>query len=191
MPSCLLAFAILPPLLFDLLVLGFLILLFVTIVVTAIGSMLVHAPYLPTAQGVSTEMVRFADLRGDETVYDLGAGDGRLLIAAKRLHPDIRGIGVEYVPTVWLLGKFRIWWSGLTVDLRLGDALKQNLSDAGCVFLYMSPDFLEVLEQKLDKELPPGTKVVSYVFQFKRHQPVQEKSVPWLGSMRKIRLYQW
>lgn len=136
-------------------------------------------------------MVRFADLKGTEIVYDLGAGDGRILIACKRLHPGLRAIGWEFVPTVWLLGKLRIWWSGQEVALKLGNALKHSMADAGCLFLYLFPAVMAELERKFDRELKPGTKVVSYVFRFPHREPVARKEVPWLGETRMLWLYEW
>ncbi|MFH1444451.1 MAG: hypothetical protein ABIG34_03605 [Candidatus Peregrinibacteria bacterium] len=177
--------------LFGYLLLGIAFLLLLTVIVTALGNIFVGVPFVPTSKQVSEEMIRFADLRGDETVYDLGAGDGRILITAKRLHPGIRAIGWEYVPTVWLLGKLRIWWSGQKITFRLGDSKKQNLHDADCLFLYLFGTVMPSLEERLNQELKPGTKVVSYVFPFPHRQPVAKKVVPWLGKTNMLWLYEW
>ncbi|MDD5040863.1 MAG: class I SAM-dependent methyltransferase [Candidatus Peribacteraceae bacterium] len=140
---------------------------------------------------VAEEMVRFAGLEGTETVYDIGAGDGRILLTAKRLHPHVRAVGWEYVPTVWLLGKFRIWWSGQEVTFRLGDSRTQDMHDADCIFLYLYSTVMSSLEEKFDRELKPGTKVLSHVFPFPHRQPVAQKEVSWLKGRSKIYLYQW
>lgn len=173
------------------LLLGIALLPLLFLLVTGIGNFLVRVPFVPTSRRVAEEMVRFADLTGTETIYDLGAGDGRILIAAKRLHPGLRAIGWEFVPTVWLLGKLRIWWSGQEVAFKLGNALKHSVADAGCLFLYLFPAAMAELERKFDRELKPGTKVVSYVFRFPHREPVSQKQVPWLGETRMLWLYQW
>ena len=173
------------------LLIGFVLVILLFVLVTAVGNLAIQVPFVPTARKVAEEMVRFADLKGTETVYDLGAGDGRILIAAKRLHPHIRAIGWEFVPTVWLLGKLRIWWSKQDVSLRRGNALTQDVRDADCIFLYLFPEAMALLEAKFDRELKPGTKVLSYVFQFPNRTPVAQKSVPWMGKTRMLRLYEW
>ena len=136
-------------------------------------------------------MVEMADLRGKETVYDLGAGDGRLVVAAKKEHPDIRAIGIEFVPTVWALGKAYIWYSKQEVEFVCGNVLKRNVSDADCIFLYLIPGLMDKLEKKFDEELKKGTKVISYAFRFKGRTPVKKIQVPWLGSTRYLNLYEW
>jgi len=155
------------------------------------GNLFVRVPFVPSSTKVAEEMVRFAGLKNTETVYDLGAGDGRILIAAKRLHPHLRAIGWEYVPTVWLLGKLRIWWSGQDVTLRLGNSEKQDVRDADCIFLYLFPTVMPSLEEKFNRELKPGTKVISYVFPFPHKKPIAQKSVPWLGRTHMLWLYEW
>lgn len=173
------------------LLIGLVLVLLLFVLVTAVGNLAIQVPFVPTARKVAEEMVRFADLKGTETVYDLGAGDGRILIAAKRLHPHIRAIGWEFVPTVWLLGKLRIWCSGQKVALRRGNALAQDVRDADCIFLYLFPEAMALLAAKFDRELKPGTKVLSYVFQFPDRAPVAQKPVPWMGKTRMLRLYAW
>lgn len=136
-------------------------------------------------------MVRLAELKGTETVYDLGAGDGRILIAAKRMHPGIRAVGIEYVPSVWLLGKLRIWFSRTKVTLLRGNALAHSVEDAQCIFLYLFPTIMEELGKKFDRELKPGTKVISSVFRFPEREPVAERKATVLGAERLLRLYRW
>lgn len=176
--------------LLDLLILG-VALLTLCIVITAVAHIWVAVPFIPTPHVVVEEMLTLAALTGKETVYDLGAGDARLLIAAKRRFPGIRAIGVELVPTVWLLGKLRILFSREEVVLRFNNALTENVSDADCIFLYLIPSLMQKLEAKFDRELRPGTTVISYAFPFPGRTPVKEKLVPWLTGKRNVRVYQW
>jgi SAM-dependent methyltransferase len=173
------------------LLLGVVFLLTLFLLVTGIGNLCVRVPFVPSSRKVAEEMVRFADLKGNETVYDLGAGDGRVLLAAKRLHPGIRAVGWEFVPTVWLLGKLRIWWARQRVTFRLGNSMHHSVDDADCIFLYMFSSVMPALEAKFDRELKPGTKVLSLAFPFPRRQPVARKEVPWLKSVSTIYLYRW
>ena len=175
----------------SLFLLGLVFLLILFVLVTAVGNILINVPFVPSSAAAAEEMVRFADLKGTETVYDLGAGDGRVLITAKRLHPGIRAVGWEYVPTVWLLGKLRIWWSRQQVMFRQGDAMRHSVADAQCIFLYLFPNMMQKLESKFDRELQPGTKVVSAVFTFPHHQPAAQKQIPWFGKTSTLWLYRW
>lgn len=173
------------------LLLGVALVLLLFVLVTAVGNFVVRVPFVPVSQQVAEEMVRFAGLKGNETVCDPGAGDGRILMAAKRLHPQIKAIGWEYAPTVWLLGKLRIWWSGLDITLRLGNSMRQDMRGADCMLLYLFATVMPALEEKFDRELRAGTKVVSYVFPFPHRRPVAQTRVSCLGRTQRLWLYQW
>lgn len=80
-------------------------------------------------------MVDFADLKGKETVYDLGAGDARLLIATKEKHPKTTAKGFELSPPVYFLGLFRIWQSKQKVQYCMKNFFHQDVSDADCIFV--------------------------------------------------------
>lgn len=125
-----------------------------------------RCPFVPTNRKTARAMADMARLSGTERVYDLGAGDGAVLIEAKRRHPGITAIGVERVLTVWWLGKLRIGLSRTSVDLRLGDIFRTSVRDADVIFLYVVPHLMERLEKKFDEELRPGTVVVSHAFRF-------------------------
>lgn len=161
------------------------------LVVTAVAHIWIPVPYIPTPMAVARLMVREARLTGRETVYDLGAGDGRLVIEAARAHPGVRAVGIEFVPTVWALGKLRIAFARVPVTFRLGNVLRQDLADADCIFLYLIPKLMRKLEAKFDRELKPGTTVISYAFHFPERAPVRKVKVPWLGTERYLWVYQW
>ena len=82
-----------------LLLLGFLII----VLITVIGSVCVLVPFVPTPKRVMRKMIEFANLKGRETVYDLGCGDARILIALMRKFPHIHAIGYELPLGIWLL----------------------------------------------------------------------------------------
>ena len=74
---------------------------------TFLWSIVVRVPAVPTPMSVVREMVAIGNLQPGDRVVDLGAGDGRLLIEAKRSCPGIHARGCEIVPTVWLIGQIR------------------------------------------------------------------------------------
>ena len=161
------------------------------IAITFIAHLWVPVVYVPTPHAVVKEMVELAYLKPGDRVYDLGAGDARLLIAAKRKEPGIEAIGCELIPTVWALGKMNILQSRQKVTLRFQNILHCDLQDADCVFLYLIPSLMEKLKEKFDQELRPGTRVVAYVFKIPGKQPEHEVKVPWMGSERAVRVYKW
>lgn len=135
-------------------------------------------PFVPTPTRIAKEMAQFVQLKGNERVYDLGAGDGAVLINVKRAYPGVQAIGFEKVITVWWWGKLRIWLSGQKVDLRRGDMFSVDLADAQVIYLYLIPHLMGKLEPKLDAELKPGTIVISHAFSFPNRKPLEEKRMP-------------
>ncbi len=164
----------------------------VAFVTTVIGTIWAKVPFVPTPKKTNMAMIEAAGLKGSEVVYDLGAGDGRMLIRAKKKYPGIKAIGYEIVPVVWFLGRMRKTFLRSDVDLRFGDAFKADVSDADCVFLYMITSLMVKLSKKFDAELKPGTKVLSHAFQFWDKTPIKELEVPsHFGGTDRIYVYEW
>lgn len=168
-----------------------LVLMTALIAVTFIAHLWVPVVYVPTPHSVVQEMVKLAQLKHGDRVYDLGAGDARLLIAAKQKEPGITAIGCELIPTVWLLGRLNIWKSRQKVTLRFQNILRCDLNDAHCIFLYLIPSLMGKLKEKFDRELKPGTRVVAYVFKIPGKEPEREVKAPWMGGKRAVRVYKW
>jgi len=125
------------------------------------------APWVPTHRDIVDRMLRMAAVRPGELVYDLGCGDGRVLVAAAR-HFGARAVGVE-------LDLGRYLWSVLTITLlglwgrvRLirADLFDVDLSSADVVFAYLLQDTNDRLKDKLRNELRPGARIVSNTFHF-------------------------
>ena len=165
--------------------------LMVVLILTGVAHLRTRTPYGGTPPEIRDVMLHVAGLAGKEMVYDIGAGDGRLLIAAKRLHPGIRAVGYENALGVWLIGKLRILLSGQDVTLLLRNALRDDLSGADAVFLYLGPEMMRELEAKFDRELRPGTKVISHSFHFPHRAPSEDQTLPWGRRMKHVLLYVW
>jgi hypothetical protein len=170
---------------------GLLLIVSLAAVVTVFLHIWTGVPYVPTPQPVVDAMVKAANIRKGETVVDLGAGDCRLLIAAKRRYPSIRAWGCELVPTIWILGKIRIWLSRQDVDLRLGEAFLQDVSGADVIFLYLMPEVLRKLEPRFDALLKPGTRVISHAFRFAKREPVRTLKIPSVFHEKTVLVYAW
>jgi SAM-dependent methyltransferase len=124
-----------------------------------------EVPDVRTPLVVVNEMLRLAEVTADDVVYDLGSGDGRILIAAAR-DRGARGVGLEIDPVLVAQSTERARRLGLAERLtfRLQDLFEADLRPATVVTLYLSPDLNRRLRPKLLSELRPGSRVVSHSF---------------------------
>lgn len=123
------------------------------------------APYDPTPQGVVERMLMLAEVKKGDVLYDLGAGDGRIVIAAAKKY-GIKAVGFEIDPGLVKLARENVRKQGLEklVEIRQQDFLNGDLSDASVVTLYLSYDGNQALRSHLTSQLKPGARVVSYTF---------------------------
>jgi predicted RNA methylase len=142
-------------------VVGFVIIIFLT------WSIIKGAPWSPTTNEDIEIMFMLTNLQPDELVYDLGCGDGRVLIKAAKEY-KARAIGIEIDPIRYLWCKLRIKMYGLNdcVQVIRGDLFKEDFSDADVVFCYLLQDTNNKLQGKLIKELKPKARIVSKKFVF-------------------------
>lgn len=148
-------------------------------------------PYVPTPKAIRKAMLDLAKLRDGEMVYDLGAGDARLLIAAKRRCPGIRACGYELVFPVWFLGRWLLWYTKTDAGWYHKDAFRAPLADADVIFLYLMPELMRKLEPILDRQLRPGTRVISHAFPFPSHPATRMERCSGLYGSTRVYLYKW
>lgn len=123
------------------------------------------APFVQTPMPVVRKMLEMADLRPDDVLYDLGCGDGRIVITAARTY-GIAGVGIEIDPDLIAVSRKRAEQAGvsdLTRFLRM-DATRADLSEATVVTLYLLPESNEILRPRLEEQLPAGARVLSHNF---------------------------
>jgi SAM-dependent methyltransferase len=121
--------------------------------------------FTPTMEAVADAMLKLAKITADDVVYDLGSGDGRILILAAQKY-GARGVGIELDPRLVELSR-QVARDGEVVDrveFIEGDLFTADISGATIVTLYLSPGVNRRLEPKLRRELRPGTRVVSHQF---------------------------
>jgi SAM-dependent methyltransferase len=120
-------------------------------------------PYEPTAYEIAQEMLRTADVRKDDLVYDLGCGDGRIVIMAAK-ERGARGVGVDLDPARIKESVENAKQAGVTdrVSFFRQDLFKTDIGKATVVMLYLWPEVNLRLRPRLLKELRPGTRVVSH-----------------------------
>lgn len=129
-------------------------------------------PYVVTPNEVVIEMLKIAGVTQEDVVYDLGSGDGRLVIAAAKQF-GARGIGVEIEPKLIQQSNANARLAGVSdrVKFLQQDLFQTNLSEATVVTLYLLPEVNLRLRPKLIRELKPGTRVISHQFDMKEWKP--------------------
>ncbi|MCC7497024.1 MAG: class I SAM-dependent methyltransferase [Bryobacterales bacterium] len=130
------------------------------------------APFVPSPQPVVERMLEAAEVKPGETVYDLGCGDGRIVITAAQKFAA-NGVGVELSSRLVRQALNRIHELGLEKSVRIvqGDLLDVDISGADVVTLYLETLSNDKLRPKLEKSLKPGARVVSYEFKVRGWTP--------------------
>ncbi len=121
--------------------------------------------YVPTSGGVTDAMLKLARVGPDDVVYDLGSGDGRIVIAAAKKY-GARGVGVELDPDLIKTANKNARKAGVEDRVRFiqGDLFKTDLSDATVITLYLSNSINQRILPILQRQLKPGTRIVSHRF---------------------------
>jgi len=139
-----------------------------------IWSGLVGAPWLPTPKRRIRSMLEFAGVNQDDRVYDLGSGDGRIIVmAAKEFGAQSIGIEVDPLRILWSKLAIKRNKLGNRVKVIRGNFFKISLADATVVTLYQGFEINKKIREKLSSELKPGTRVVSYRFILEGWNPVK------------------
>src|SRR5215470_17646726 len=128
----------------------------------------IHAPdvpFVPTRQEVVEQMLRLAEVKPEDVVYDLGCGDGRIVVTAAQKF-GARGVGVDIDPQRVAEANANAKRAGVEkrVAFKLDDLFQADIHEATVVTLYLLPDVNLRLKPKLLRDLKPGTRVVSHDF---------------------------
>jgi cyclopropane fatty-acyl-phospholipid synthase-like methyltransferase len=124
------------------------------------------APYVATKRAMVEAMISLAELKPGQRMVDLGSGNGRILIAFGRA--GIEAHGYEINPFLVARSNYLVKKAGLEgrVFNHLGSFWRQNFSKFDCVTIYGMNHIMKALEEKLQKELRSGAKVLSNAFEF-------------------------
>jgi SAM-dependent methyltransferase len=143
-------------------------------------------PYVPTSEDVVAGMLKAGDVKKGDVLYDLGCGDGRIVITAAQKF-GTRGVGVDIDPNRIKEARANAEKAGVTglVKFIEQDLFEANIADATVVTLYLLPSINLKLRPKLFRELKPGTRIVSHSFDMGDWKPEKESDVN--GS----RIYYW
>jgi len=134
-------------------------------------------PYVPTNQPVVDAMLELAGVTGKDIVYDLGCGDGRIVVTAARKY-GARGVGIDIDPERIEDANYLAKRLGVTHQVKFiqGDLFDADIREATVVTLYLLPEINLKLKPKLLRELKPGTRIVSHDFNMGQDWP-PEKTV--------------
>ncbi|MHA1951030.1 MAG: class I SAM-dependent methyltransferase [Candidatus Thorarchaeota archaeon] len=147
----------------------------VVIFVTWIAwSGVVGAPWVPTPKKRVRSMLEIAELSSEDILYDLGSGDGRILVLAAKEF-GAQSIGIEIDPLRIMWSRFSIRRNNVSKKARVirGNFFNISVSNASVVSLYQGYVINKKIRDKLAEELKPGTRVVSYRFILDGWTPVK------------------
>ena len=151
-------------------------------------------PYVPTTDDAVAAMLKLADIKSTDIVYDLGCGDGRIVIAAAKKFGS-RGVGVDIDPARIREAKENAKKAGVENLVRFeeNDLFKTDIHDANVVMLFLLNSVNLKLRPKLLAELKPGTRVVSNTFDMGDWKPDKEAAVEGTdnGTSLSQYLYLW
>jgi ubiquinone/menaquinone biosynthesis C-methylase UbiE len=154
-------------------------------------------PYVPTHEKVVTAMLKLASVKEGETVYDLGCGDGRIVITAVKDFKAKKGLGIDFNPDRLKDCMERMKTEKLSKEemgkltFKQGDVLKmspEDFKDVDVVTLYLLPEVNDRLKPVLQKGLKPGARIVSHDFPMKDWEADKEEKVE---ANRTHTIYLW
>ncbi len=148
------------------------------------------APYVPTPLEVVERMVRIADVQASDTAYDLGCGDGRVLINAAATR-GAKGVGVDIEPYWIEQSRLNASLAGVSelVRFECGDALAVDLAPATVVFLYLVHWSTQLVASHLLNHVRPGTRIVSHSFPIEAFPTATDSFVDAEGTLRTVFLW--
>jgi ubiquinone/menaquinone biosynthesis C-methylase UbiE len=150
------------------------------------------APNVGSPEHAVDKMLEVANLKPGEILYDLGCGDGRILIAAASKY-RAKGVGIEISDHLARTAAERVKKAGLQNQVKIihGDFMKTDLSDANVVTLYLATAANDTLRPNLERYLKPLTRVVSYDYPIPGWKPIETSETEGrTNAVHTIYLYQ-
>lgn len=135
-------------------------------------------PFVPTPQDVVERMLELAQVKAGDVVYDLGSGDGRIVITAAKKY-GVKAVGFEIDPDLIKRSRESIRKEDLQhlAEIREQDIRTVDLSPATVVTMYLLPDVNMMLRPNIRKQLRPGSRVVSHDFDMEDWNPDVEENI--------------
>jgi len=148
------------------------------------------APYYPTPETIVQKMLQLGGLKAGEKMFDLGSGDGRIVImAAEKFHANAVGVELDKELYRQSMDKIQSLRLQKTAKILNGDVLQQDYSSADLITVYLLPLSNDKVRPILDKQLKKGTRIVSHDFEFKDWKPEKVDTIEDDGEGRSHTLY--
>ncbi len=149
------------------------------------------APYVPSPQQIVDRMLEAANLKPGEVLYDLGCGDGRVLISAAQKY-RAKAVGIELSEPLVKEATDRVKKLKLDDQITIlqGDLMKVDLNPADVVIIYLETSANDKLRPNLEKYLKPGARVVSHDFEVRGWKPVHVETLDAYNRAHKIYVYE-
>ena len=113
------------------------------------------------------EILALVPMRSGQRFYDLGCGEGRMLIAASQKY-GVHAVGYEVNLCAYLYARLSTWWHEGSVEVRFQNFMRADLSDADIIYCYQASGAIQQLRDKFARELRPGTIVISNTYTIER-----------------------
>ena len=148
------------------------------------------APYYPTPETIVEKMLKLGELKARERTFDLGSGDGRIVIMAAQKFRAI-ATGVEFDADLWKQSTDRIKSLGLEKRARIiqGDIMKQDYATADLITVYLLPASNDKVRPLLEKQLKKGARIVAHDFEMSGWTAEKTEQVDDDGEGRSHTLY--
>jgi len=149
-------------------------------------------PFVPTPQDVVEKMLQMAGVKKGDVVFDLGSGDGRIVITAAKQY-GVRAVGFEIDPDLIKQSRENIRKAGVEklAEIREQDIRTVDLSPATVVTMYLLPEVNLMVRPSLWRQLKPGSRVVSHDFDMRDWKPVKTEEIKEAESGWGHTLYLW
>ena len=137
-------------------------------------SVVIGAGFEPTSKGLVKKMLEMAEIGPNDVLYDLGSGDGRIVMEAVKSY-GARAVGIEADPIRVLWSRMFLFFYDIQDKSKIiwGNFFNHDIIEATAVTLFLGGKTNQKLKDKLVKELKPGTRVVSYVWKFDGWEPTK------------------
>ncbi len=135
------------------------------------------SPYVPTKQKELLFFLKEAGIKKGQVFIELGCGDGRVVRAAVREY-GARGFGLDINPLLIWWARLRTWFAGVrNIEYRTQNIFNADIAQADIVYLFLMPELIAKLSDKLNRELKEGSLVISHGFKVKGWEPYLEKTI--------------
>jgi protein-L-isoaspartate O-methyltransferase len=147
-------------------------------------------PYFPTPMSVVDKMLQLGALKAGEKMFDLGSGDGRIVIlAAQKFKADATGVEIDGDLHTQSMDRIKTLGLDKTARIIHGDILRQDFSSADLLTVYLLPSFNEKVRPLLEKQLKPGVRIVSHDFEIPGWKPEKTEKIADDGEGRAHTIY--